>query len=117
MMTSNDGGEDNITYSEIFNYIVHDQFPGAYCRKSKHQLKCFQEGCINQFPCQTVKRGCKVKNRKRIDIFCKCRTQEGGKMIQCADCKEWYHEECMQVPILAWTRDFFNIGTVNFVLR
>ena len=69
----------------------------------KHLLKCFQEGCINQFPCQTVKRGCKVKNRKRIDIFCKCRTQEGGKMIQCADCKEWYHEECMQVPILAWT--------------
>ena len=39
MMTSNDGGEDNITYSEIFNYIVHDQFPGAYCRKSKHQLR------------------------------------------------------------------------------
>ena len=72
MMTSNDGGEDNTTYSEIFNYIVHDQFPGAYCKKSKHQLKCFQEGCINQFPCQTVKRGCKVKNRKRIDIFCKC---------------------------------------------
>ena len=83
MMTSNDGGEDNITYSEIFNYIVHDQFPGAYCRKSKHQLKCFQGGCINQFTCQTVKRGCKVKNRKRIDIFCKCRTQEGGKMIMC----------------------------------
>ena len=39
MMTSNDGGEDNTTYSEIFNYIVHDQFPGAYCKKSKHQLR------------------------------------------------------------------------------
>ena len=69
----------------------------------KHLLKCFQEDCISQFPWKTVKRGFKVKNRKRIDIFCKCRTQEGGKMIQFADCQEWFHEECMRIPILAWT--------------
>ena len=36
MMTSNDGEEDKLTYSEIFNYIVHDQYPGAYCRKRKN---------------------------------------------------------------------------------
>ena len=36
MMIFNDGEEDKLTYSEIFNYITHDQYPGAYCRKRKH---------------------------------------------------------------------------------
>ena len=39
MMTFYDGGEDKIFYSEILNYIVHDQYPDAYCKKSKHQLR------------------------------------------------------------------------------
>ena len=68
----------------------------------KHLLKCLQEENITQFPCKTVKRGYSVKNREKIDIFCKCRTQEGGSMIQCSWCKEWYHKECIKVPLLAW---------------
>ena len=35
----------------------------------KHLPKCFQEGCINQFPCKTVKRGCKVKKEKGSIYF------------------------------------------------
>ena len=49
---------------------------------------------MKPFPCKTVNR---TQNKTgKIEIFCKCRTPEGGKMVSCTGCREWYHEECMQ---------------------
>ena len=41
-----------------------------------------------------------MKNRIRKEltclVYCKCRLPDDGtKMIQCDNCLEWYHVECM----------------------
>ena len=30
--------------------------------------------------------------------FCKCREIEEGPMIECEECKEWFHKEYCDVP-------------------
>ena len=30
-------------------------------------------------------------------VYCICRRGEEGFMIQCSDCKEWFHGECVRV--------------------
>ena len=54
---------------------------------SVHLLKCLEED-MKPFLCKTVSRAQKNK-RGKIEIFCKCRTPEGGRMVSCTWCGEW----------------------------
>ena len=67
-----------------------------------HLLQCLEEGKMTSFPSKVVRRGQKVKRVDSINVFCRCRTQEGGRMIACTSCSEWFHEECVEVPEEAW---------------
>lgn len=66
-----------------------------------HLLSCIVAGEITDFPQQSIRR----KTRKHkvdtelIPLFCICQLpDDGGLMIQCSQCDEWYHEACIRVP-------------------
>lgn len=82
-------------------YIGQDPL-GLYFDVSQlrpHLLACLERGCIEPFPSQQIERGEESKGVRQIKIFCTCRTQEGGKMLECCTCYEWFHEEYLQVLI------------------
>ena len=64
-----------------------------------HLLRCLEEEDIIPFPSTKVSTASvRVRSIIRtdvIEIFCSCRTQEGGKMIACDGCAEWYHFNCI----------------------
>ena len=31
-------------------------------------------------------------------VFCVCRQLKSGRMVACDLCKEWFHEECVEIP-------------------
>ena len=70
-----------------------------------HLLQCLEEEDMKPFPCKTVNRAQQSNEMGKIEIFCKCRTQEGGRMVSCTGCGEWYHEECVPIPKQVWRRN------------
>lgn len=62
-----------------------------------HLLACLEKDEIQPFPSKQVQRRPPSKRKDTIEIFCKCRTQEGGEMLECCNCTEWFHEECLKV--------------------
>ena len=49
----------------------------------------------------------KMKRREAVRVYCRCRLQEGGAMILCDTCGEWFHDTCVNVPCKAWaTSDY-----------
>ena len=79
----------------------------------QHLLKCLEVESIIQFPSKVVRRRKKITRRDYIKIFCSCRTQEGGKMIECANCKEWFHEECVVVSKKVWQQPDYKWSCEN----
>lgn len=68
-----------------------------------HLLKCLTEGVISTFPATARKRkNTKPRGREIFEIYCVCRLPEGGKMVQCDQCLEWFHEHCVKVPEEVW---------------
>ena len=74
----------------------------------QHQLRdhlchCPENKTITPFPCQQQRKKAKqyVADMK-FRVYCKCRQPEEGRMIECEDCKEWYHEDCVEVPSVIW---------------
>ena len=60
----------------------------------KHLVSCFERGQFDMFPIGRTRRSeNKVKATKMIAVYCFCRMPElpRSEMIQCADCKEWFH--------------------------
>ncbi|KAI8880179.1 hypothetical protein K501DRAFT_225308 [Backusella circina FSU 941] len=39
-----------------------------------------------------------VSGQDKNDLYCVCRKQEAGLMIECDHCHEWYHNSCVKVP-------------------
>ena len=54
------------------------------------------------FPTVREQRGVtQIKTKDNIDVFCSCRIVEmqGVEMVECCQCREWYHVPCVpQVP-------------------
>uniref|UniRef100_A0A1X7SDA4 PHD-type domain-containing protein n=1 Tax=Amphimedon queenslandica TaxID=400682 RepID=A0A1X7SDA4_AMPQE len=69
-----------------------------------HLIKCLENGHIDKFPCYKKKRNDSgITKTVTIKVYCLCRQpQDEGKMVQCDECKEWYHEECITVPSNIW---------------
>ena len=41
-------------------------------------------------------KNCQVDGQEET-VYCICRRGEEGFMIQCSDCNEWFHGECVRV--------------------
>ncbi len=67
-----------------------------------HFAECMHTQCIQFFPCSQVKRAASggINRTSVVEVFCFCRQPEGldDRMVQCQQCKEWYHETCHAVP-------------------
>ena len=75
--------------------IVFDQ-----PRIRRHLMVCLSDGALNPFPERSRKRERMVKmaKKEKLSVYCICRLPDSGDlMIQCAKCKTWYHETCIQV--------------------
>ena len=42
------------------------------------------------------------RNQVVILIFCECRQQESGRMVQCDQGQEWFHDDYVTVPDVVW---------------
>lgn len=64
-----------------------------------HLLQCLEAGFVERFPRKKLRRvpfGSRVKKPSREPIFCTCRMPNNKEkaMIECNNCKKWYHKEC-----------------------
>jgi len=84
--------------------IAHSEDPAKLVYNQQelriHLMQCFEKEFMEKFP---VSKKRKLRN-KRIskeivcNIYCSCRLpdyEDGSKMIMCENCKEWYHEGCI----------------------
>ena len=69
----------------------------------EHLCHCLENKTITPFPCQQQKKKAKqyVADMK-FEAYCKCHQPEESRMIECKDCKEWYHKDCVEVPSVIW---------------
>ena len=77
----------------------------------QHLLKCLTQGHMEPFPCKGIIQTAVAKTYQ-IPIYCTCRTQEAGNMVECERCREWYHQECVSVPEHVWKK-----GSIPWVCR
>ena len=75
--------------------ILYDQ-----PRMRDQLLSCIVAGKITTFPQRFSHHRARVNKAETelIPVFCKCRLPDGGIMIQCSQCDEWYHELCIRLP-------------------
>ena len=102
------GGYDCGLFAIAFaTALVHGEQPGRFLfdqdKMRHHLLKCLQEGELTPFPVKKTRRNaCRVKSWDTIEVHCVCRMPEvsGVEMIECSNCKTWYHIPfCISVPI------------------
>ena len=78
-----------------------------------HLLQCLEDGLFTEFP--SLQRKQKVghlRNRVVIPIFCECRQPESGRMVQCDQCQEWFHDDCVTVPDV-FGKEIILVGSVK----
>ena len=78
----------------------------------QHLQFCLEQGTVTNFPAATTPRRLhrtRVKVSRNVRVYCKCRLpwdrqscQELGSLVQCSECKEWYHQFCLDVPELVF---------------
>ena len=62
-----------------------------------HTLSCVEKSQMTLFPC-TSGRQYQESIKKTLPVYCVCRLpNDGSSMIQCCECKEWYHLACVKV--------------------
>ena len=66
-----------------------------------HLLMCLAQGHMKPFPSKGTVRTDTMRTYQ-IPIYCTCRTQEEGNMVECERCEEWFHQECARVPKHIW---------------
>lgn len=70
-----------------------------------HLEQCFELERLSRFP-RASGRLCKKKVYKEIEVkvYCICRfpdvhiTERFGHMVECDSCKQWYHQDCLEIP-------------------
>ena len=67
-----------------------------------HLEQCFELERLSCFP-RASGRLCKKMIYKEI-VYCICRypdvqiTERFGHMVECDSCKQWYHQDCLEIP-------------------
>ena len=72
----------------------------------RHVIECFELGVMHPFPQETAarartRRDVAKQEFRRVytdDVYCACRSINDSKkpMVQCGQCKEWYHYVCIK---------------------
>lgn len=75
----------------------------------EHLAKCLKEKHLERFPILTKRIRSKCSSRLMfIDVYCVCRdifieseveTKTGRFMAMYSVCDEWYHRECLNIPV------------------
>ena len=72
--------------------------------KMRHHLHdCLEDKQMRHFPAHPRQR--RQNKKETIKVYCSCRLQEEGDMIQCEECDTWYHATCDTVEDEAWEKD------------
>ena len=63
-----------------------------------HLHQCLEKREFTEFPSQPrkIKQFCNPV--MMIPVYCECRQPEKENMVQCDQCQEWFHDECVTVP-------------------
>ena len=100
------GGSDCGLFAIAFaTAIVNGIPPGKYvldqAKMRQHLYESLLSENLQMFPKLRERRGAtRVKVKDDIQVFCTCRMPElpGIEMVECCQCKEWYHVPCIRVP-------------------
>ena len=66
-----------------------------------HYINCLTNGVVTPFPGES-KKPSRTRRQIEVEVFCKCRQPEDGRMVQCRMCQEWFHEDCTRIPRIVW---------------
>ena len=86
-----DGSDCGLLAIAFATSLCYGHSPGKFyfdqSAMRQNLVSCFERGQFDMFPID------KVKTTKMIAVYCFCRMPElpRSEMIQCADCKEWFH--------------------------
>ena len=77
--------------------LRHDPTGFAFDEKvmRQHLQFCLENNKVIQFPGKTgtdISETIQVLSKKH----CRCHRSSGGSMLQCSDCSNWYHQDCLQ---------------------
>ena len=62
----------------------------------EHFLECLRKGDITPFPHDTVMKNPQKPSLRKFSVYCLCRLPNtGDSMVQCCECKEWFHFSCI----------------------
>ena len=71
-----------------------------------HLIKCIKDGNMTLFPGIDAKRKRYLhssRNKSLVELYCTCRmpydSKEGRNMVECDECKEWYHKKCERISV------------------
>ena len=104
------GGNDCGFFALAFSFaICSGQNPSrlnfTQCRFRKHLLSCLERGIMESFPTSHRERREGQAVHSTIPVFCHCRLpDDGGLMVSCSNCEEWFHKECETVPEIVWLK-------------
>ena len=109
------GGCDCGLFSIAFaTALANGVQPGECIFKQKemrrHLYKCPSRGELSMFPLVKKNAAASVKSEDYIELFCTCRMPEILPMVECSNCKKWYHVYCtavlqdvISITSLEWT--------------
>ena len=62
-----------------------------------HLLQCLENGAIQPFPSEMLKRRRARRDMKndKIEVFCTCQSTEDKDMLECVKCGEIFHRTCI----------------------
>ena len=75
-----------------------------------HLKECLERGRMSEFPTTIKPRRCttSIKSTKVVAVYCTCRLPWDksmtihGDLAQCHQCKNWFHQKCMDIPTAAY---------------
>ncbi len=67
----------------------------------RHLFGCLEDRVIRHFPAISRQRRQDTISTEEVEVYCKCRLQDQGDMINCEGCKEWFHSTCEDIPAIA----------------
>lgn len=73
-----------------------------------HLLSCLEASEISPFPTrQRMRRVAKkLPITSAFDIYCICRLPGEGRMIECEQCREWFHKDCVDTIPANWRKKY-----------
>ena len=76
----------------------------------QHLLECIENDQMKPFPSEQGRKP-KPSETECLKVYCTCRLPyHGSPMVECSNCKEWYHVSCIDIPrkyLVDCTLDWF----------